>query len=221
VDVNFLGSNPTSGIGVLFGNPFSASPTWNVTTNGASTSAVAAYNVAVDPAATTPPAGEFYAITSMNLSVNYTVTLPANPGDTLTVFEYFCAGGASACAGGGPATGGINLAAATAGYIVFTVAGNTGGGDSASESVCFNNGSSSCTQVVASSLNFATTNYVNGFQDVYTASNLSLTSGGTQVGLNYFTENYFENLETPEPATFGLMSTALAALGLLGFRKRT
>jgi hypothetical protein len=221
VDVTFIGSNPTSGLGALFGNPFAVNPTWNLTSTGTSTSAVAPYNVAVDPAATTPPQGEFYAITAMNLSVNYTLTLPANPGDTITVFEYFCGGGASFCTGGGAATGGINLASATAGYIVFTVAGNGSGGDNASESICFNNGGSTCTAVVGSSINFATTNYFNGFQDVYTASNLALTSGGaSQVGLNYFTENYFENLETPEPATFSLMGTALAGLGLLGFRKR-
>jgi hypothetical protein len=219
VDVAFSGSNP-SGITAEFGNPNSLNPTWNVAAPGATTTAVAPYNVAVDPTAVSVPPGNFYSITAMNLSVNYSLTLPAAPADSITVTEYFCGGGAAACAGGSASSGGILLTAPTAGSIVFTVVGSAGGGDSAIESICFNNGSSSCTPVVGSSINFATTNFALGFQDVYTASNLALSSSGTQVGLNYFTEGYFETLETPEPATFGLMGTALAGLGLLGLRKR-
>jgi hypothetical protein len=215
VPVMFAGSSPTSAIGITFG---SADPTWGVSTAGATSSAVINYTNTVDPAYG-PGGGAFYAITSMELFATASFTLPAGTSDNVTLHEYFCAGGSAACTTG-TLTDGINLAAPTAGYIEFIDQGN-GVGSNSTELICFNNGTSSCTPTSGFLINFATSIYSAGFTSMIVASDISVSSvSGTQVSLNNFTENYFETLDTPEPATFGLMGVALAGLSLLGLRKR-
>lgn len=213
VPVSFAGSTPLSPIDVEFGS----NQTWDVNGAGVTTSAVASYTLATDPSFDTA-GGSFYSITSLELQANVTLQEPAAPGDSATTFEYFCAGGASACSGGSPTTGGINLNAPTAGVIEITVTaagGFTFGG-------CFNNGAATACTLTPSInvLNLNTSNYIQGFTSVYIATNLDVASGGDQVSLNDFAETFNENLETPEPATFGLMGAALAGLGFLGLRRR-
>lgn len=217
VGTTFAGSTPTGAIGVTFG---SSSPVWSVTGAGETSTGVVTYTNTVDPAFG-PGGGAFYSITSMELFATASFTLPAGTSDNVTLFEYFCAGGFASCTSGGTLTDGINLAAPTAGYIEFIDSG-TGVGSSSSELICFNNGAATCTPTAGFLINFATTNYAAGFTSILVASNISVSSvSGTQVSLNNFTENFFETLDTPEPATFGLMGAALAGLSLLGLRKRT
>lgn len=214
VPVTFAGTSPTTAIGAMFGSL----DTWSVASAGATTYAVVPYNVTVDPASG-PGNGQYYAITSMNLLANASFSLPAGASDNVTLFEYFCAGGSAACTTG-TLTAGINLAAPTAGYIEF-VENGSGFSTSASEVICFNNGGSSCTAVGGNTVNFAASIYTAGFTNIIVASGISVSSSSSaQVSLNRFTENYFETLDTPEPATFGLMGVVLAGLGLLSFRKR-
>jgi len=209
VAVNFAGTSPLSAIGVEFGG----SNTWNVNSPSASTTAIGTYDVAVDPAFSN-------SITSMTLSANATFGTPALGTDNITLFEYFCAGGAAACAGGAAATGGINLTSPTAGYLEFIDTG-TGFGSGSNQFVCFNNGGSSCTASSNNTINFVTSIYTGGFKDIYIANNVSVSStSGVQVSLNNFTENYFESLDTPEPSTFALMGVALAGLGLARYRRK-
>ena len=209
VAVNFAGTNPLSAIGVEFGG----SNTWSVNSPLASTTAVGTYDVLVDPAFSN-------SITSMTLSANATFGTPTVGTDNITLFEYFCAGGAAACAGGGAATGGINLSSPTAGYLEFIDDGN-GFGSGSNQFVCFNNGGSSCTASTNNTVNFKTSIYTAGFTDIFIANNISVSStSGVQVSLNNFTENYFESLDAPEPSTFILMGSALAAVAALRLRKR-
>jgi hypothetical protein len=215
VGTTFAGSTPTGAIGITFG---SSSPVWSVTSAGATSTGVVTYTNTVDPAYG-PGGGAFYAITSLELFATASFTLPAGTSDNVTLFEYFCAGGSAACTTG-TLTDGINLAAPTAGYIEFIDQG-TGSGSTSSEVICFNNGATSCTPTSGFLINFATSNYSAGFTNILVSSGISVSSvSGTQVSLNNFTENFFETLDTPEPATFGLMGAALAGLSLLGLRKR-
>jgi hypothetical protein len=216
VPVLFVGSSPTTGISAVFGNTgFGAAPTWSVSTNGTTTSAIIPYDVTVDPASSLPD-GQFFSITSMALNSNVQLTSPAGASDSITIIEYFCGGGAAACVGGGTSTGGILMTAPTAGFLEFNEVGN-GGGATIADSSCFNNGGSSCTVNGSNVVNFGTFN----FTDVYVTSNVALSSGGAQVAVNWFQEEFFQDLEAPEPATFGLMGVALAGLGFLRLRKRT
>jgi hypothetical protein len=218
VPVTFAGTSPTTAIGATFG----LSNTWSDGSTGgttaANTTAVAAYSVAVDPASSLP-SGQYYAITSLSLSVNSSITTPVGTSDTAILFEYFCAGGSADCTTG-TLTDGINLAAPTAGYIKFVESGS-GFSTSGAEVICFNNGASSCTPVGGNAVNFAASIYTAGFTSIIVASDISVaTVSGTQVSVNNFTENYFETLDTPEPSTFILMGSALAGIAALRFRKR-
>jgi hypothetical protein len=234
VNVNFLGSVDTGPIGVQFGpTGWAADCSAPCTTT---TTASTSYNVAVDPAPPAPyapPAGDKYAIDAMALGENVSLTtgFPQGSNDSIVLYEYFCAGGAALCSGGSAATGGINLSAATAGFLVYNLTGN-GSGYTGITSVCFNNGNTTGTDCAALSssadyitntslVNFLASSYSQGFQNVSTYTSLNVTSGGDPTLLNYFVEDYFQELETPEPATFGLMGAALAGLGLLNLRKRT
>jgi hypothetical protein len=170
----------------------------------------------------------------MTISQNVTEQsgFPSSGSDNITLYEYFCAGGASACSGGGASTGGINLSAATAGFMVYTLNGN-GASSTATTSSCFNNGSTNsstdCAQLSSSSLlvanssliNFLASNYALGFSQIYTYSTLSVVTGtNTTTALNFFTEGYYQELNLPEPGTFSTLGAALAALCALALRKR-
>ncbi len=228
VPVTFSGTNPTGPVSVQFGS----NATWEVSTNGTSTSASVSYGVAVDPSpppAFAPPPGENYAVIALALGQQATITSgfpAATANDTITLFEYFCGGGASSCMGGGASTGFINMTAATAGFFEYTLTQTPAGTSSSAVISCFNNnGTTDCSNPAnatgGSLISFASSNYSQGFQNISTFSTLSVTSGGDDTSLNFFKETYFEDLDTPEPATFGLMGVALAGLGFLHLRKRT
>ncbi len=228
VPVTFSGVTPTGAISVQFGD---SNPTWDAAVSGTSTSASIFYNITVDPSApSAPPPGLNYAIVALALSQNVSLTTGFPPGtaDSIVLYEYFCAGGAAACAGGSSATGNINMTAPTAGFLVYKLNGN-GNGYTAGTSSCFNNGNTNAATDCAtlanaapssSLINFGTSNYSGGFQSIYTFSTLSVNSGGDDTALNFFKETYFQELDTPEPATFGVMGIALAGLGILSFRKK-
>jgi len=229
VPVTFSGTTYLGPISMQYGT--GQSPTWDANTatnpSNPTTTATASYIIQVDNAQAPPQ--ESYAIIKMSFNEQYTLTAgnTVTGNDGLTLFEYFCAGGASACSGGSAATGGINMAAKTAGFIEFVLSGNSNG-SSTSNFACFNNGNTNsltdcATQsnaIAGSTVNFANTNYLQGFQAVAVYSTLSVTSAGDDISLNYFKDNYYQILDTPEPATFGLLGMALAALGLLKSRKR-
>lgn len=234
VNVGFTGSSDAGPIGVQFGPTGWAADC--AAPCSTSTSASASYNVAVDPAPPapyTPPAGEFYTIDALALGENASLTtgIPTGSSDSITLYEYFCGGAPGACAGGTSATGGISLSAATAGFLVYSLNGNANA-YSATTSVCFNNGNITANDCAAltssvdyspatSFVSFLATNYSSGFQNLSTFSTLTVTSGGDTTSLNYFIQDFYQELETPEPTSFGLMGAALAGLGLAGLRKRT
>jgi hypothetical protein len=235
----FQGSADAGPIGVQFGAIVNNVGTWEAngtTTVAQTTSASVSYTITVDPTpppAFAPPPGQQYAIDAMTLSENASLNsgFPVGVSDSITLFEYFCAGPAGSCAGGGSGTGGINLSSATAGFLVYFLSGN-GNGYTANTSTCFNNGntnSSTDCQMGAASVNyvpnsslvnFLASSYSLGFNSVSTFSTLVVTSQGDKTDLNFFTENYFQELNVPEPGTFGLIGAALAGLGFVGLRRR-
>ena len=226
VPVTFGGTTFAGPIFVQMGA--SQTPVWDVNTNGQNTQANASYNIAVDPASS-PGTGESYAIIKMTFNEQYTITAGNSVigNDGLTLFEYFCAGGQTACVGGSAATGGINMTAATAGFIEFTLTGNSNSSQTFNFA-CFNNGNTNSSTDCAtqsnalsgSQVNFALTNYNLGFQNVYVFSTLSVTSGGDDISLNYLKDNYYQILDVPEPGAFGLIGASLAGLALLRLRRR-
>jgi hypothetical protein len=230
VPVTFSGTTDAGPISVEFGS--SSGATWEVLTNGSTTTASVSYNIGVDPTPpppNAPPAGETYAIVALALGQQATITSgfpPAVASDVITLFEYFCAGGASACTGGNASTGFISMTAQTAGFFEYTLTETTAGASSSSVVSCFNNGNTNSASDCAtpsnaiggSLVNFATSNYNLGFQNVFTFSTLSVASGGDDTALDFFKETYFEQLDAPEPATWGLVGAAL--LGLFALRAR-
>ncbi len=214
VDATFGGTAPTT-ITANF-----ASSGWDTEAAGQTTSSSVGYTATVDPAYTTP-GGPIYEITAIRLAANYTYESTNNTTDNLTVIEYFCGGGASACAGGTPGVdGGLNPNAKTFGYMQFQLLGSTTGG-SFNNTICFNNGGTTCTPTASGTyISFTGTEYASGFSSIYISNAIAVTSGGSQVQLNSFTDTLYESLITPEPSTFGLLGSALLALGMLRFRKR-
>jgi hypothetical protein len=193
ITVNFFG-----GISGNVGNgepEFTGNWTLGMTTTIGETATIDNANSAL-----LPPAGTQYEFTALTLGVHGPTT---NGNGNTDVFEQFCLGSATFnCTSTSGNYGSIELV-----YNQLSTAG---------EFTCLNAGASSC---VVSSTSFNSiyfTGYLPEGTPVIAMQTTVTTSGSSGTAdLDYF-ENFVNiDAETPEPATFGLIGSALGVFWLL------
>ena len=164
------------------------------------------YQVAIN-SSNGPGGGYHWAITNLTLALGtFTSTNPGNTGNTVDVKEEFCLGAAT-----------FNCTATSTnyGYIEEHVVFNTSGTPTITETICYNNGASSCTTSSGSlSLNLGGLGYTTiGIQDTVTINRI--TGAGTDIFLDGFDNQFGQSREAPEPSTFVLLGSLLVGLALL------
>ena len=213
----FLGASETTGISATF-----LSANWAALDLGSPVTrqSTISFDVQVDPAFVPPPPNDLWSITSLSLSeVGALASIGAGPANHVQIFEYFCAGSAA-----------FNCTSSSGnyGYIEYEQDGGapTFGAPTATDSICFNNGGSSCTVSHGSlTLNlsaFPGSVYPGGVSQIAIEDVVSLTAPKllNVANLNAITNTFVESAETPEPATFSLLGLAFAGIAVVSCRRR-
>jgi len=167
----------------------------------------------------TPPAGTAWQVSSisLNLSSAEIGSIGTGPGDLIEIFEGFCIGnntlsttGSCASDGTGSNYGSIAIQAN------YTASGTTYFYDCQAFGATF--GSSDCNtgmfSVTATGIVTVTLPNPTTTLSVFEWVDLD-DQGGGRVTLNSLYNGFGEDAEAPEPSTFGLLGSALAALGFL------
>lgn len=160
-------------------------------------------------AAQSEPTPATWEITSLTLALgSFTTSNPANAGNTIEVKEQFCVGAS---------TFSCTSASTDYGYIEELVTLKTTGSPTIADSVCYNNGATSCTATTSLTLSGLDATSI-AIEDSVSITRVS--NAGVDIFLTGFTNDINQNAELPEPSTLVLMGTALAGIGILRRRRQ-
>lgn len=160
-----------------------------------------------------PPTPAQWEITSLSLGLgNFTTANPANTGNSIEVLEAFCLGSA---------TFNGTTSSSNYGYIEEQVQLTTGSAPpTITDTVC-TPGATGC--IAATSATNLTLSGLSGVTSVGIQETISINSvsgAGTNIYLDSFDNGFGQTAFDPEPGTFMLLGTGLAAAGFLRYRRR-
>src|SRR5579871_527088 len=203
----FTGTSETAGVTANFATSWTA--LGGLTTTN-TTHATIGYEVSVDPTFIPPDPTKFWAITSLSLAEAGAVAV--FQGASVKVVEDFCLGAASFnCTSTSP----------NFGFIQYERDGGNGG--TTTDTICFNDGASSCTPTNGSlTLTIALSGmpFQQGVQELAVQDVLTLTAPAPfrVTNLNDVSNTFGESA-VPEPGTFALAGFVLTVLAVVSARR--